>query len=1032
MRNKLLEKTKKDFAWLQKTALCLCLFVTAVQFSSAEDLRHGDENLSLQQEQKQVTGKVTDAGGEALPGVNIIEKGTTNGVITNLDGEYVITVSAGATISYSYIGFEAQDILVGDQNEINIILLEESTGLDEVVVTAMGVVAEKKSLNFAVQAVGAEKITQDKQNNFVNSLQGRVAGVEVSSAGGSPNAASQILIRGASSIDPSMNNEPIFILNGMHVAGGAAKAAEINPEDIETVTILKGAAAAALYGSEAANGAIMITTKSGKAGAMQVSLSTTLQLEQVANLPDLQDSYLRGGLGVYREESKGGWGPLMPEGTSTYDNVDNFLQTGVMQKYDLSLSGGTEKFNTYASLSYLDHEGVMPNDYLKRFTFLTKSEYKIRENLSVDLMANITNKESRGGSSMGSVYSWPIDDDMSYYKTPEGNIRWLYENSNNRYNSPLNPNWSRHEDSSQGNSYRTLVQGAVRWSPVKDLKLTGRVSYDLTNSDSEYIQTPRWPDPEDETAAEDLPYLGYMSLYEGKSEVINFGALAQYSKNITADIKLEAMAGIDFKRSKGSSLSAKGYDFIIPTLYSFNNLDVKNENDVYVGYSQKELVGIFGEIKFDYKGIAHVGATLRNDFSSTLADDKDSYRYPSFSGGLILTELLNVDSPLISFGKLRGNWARVGKDTNPYKQHNYLKNWSQHPDGGYGFDPVSSGNRYLDPEMTDSWEIGVDMRLFNDKTRIDVAYYSTFVDGQIVTVRVPLPTGNVLQTRNEGDISNKGIEVTWNQRILTNSNLTWDLTTNFAHNEGTVGDLPDDLREIYHYAGQIGTMRPSSIEHGPVFGITGKDYLRTDDGQVVVRENGTPVVGGTSTTLLGNREPDFTVGIENSWRYKNLGLSVLLDVRKGGDVYNGTLQYLMGSGMAANLEDYRNREIIVEGVVEQPDGTYVPNTTPVIFDQLFYTNYFAPASSNFVEDGSFVRLSTVALSYDLSSMSKQIGIDGLKVTVTGRNLLLWSNYSGSDPIVNHTGNSRGAGTYGIDYLRIPSTRSVAFNITANF
>jgi outer membrane receptor protein involved in Fe transport len=674
----------------------------------------------------------------------------------------------------------------------------------------------------------------------------------------------------------------------------------------------------------------------------------------------------------------------------------------------------------------------MPNDYLERFTLLLKSEYNIRENLSVDVMANITNKESRGGSSLGSVYSWPIDDDMSNYKTPEGDIRWLYENSNNRYDSPLNPNWARHEDSSEGNSYRTLIQGAVKWEPVKDLNLTGRVSYDLTNSDSEYVQTPRWSDPEGEAAAEDLPYLGYMSLYEGKSEVINFGALAQYTKDITPDIKLEALTGIDFKRSISSSQTSKGYDFIVPGLYSFNNLSVKNPNDIYVGYSQKELVGIFGELKFDYKGIAHVGATLRNDFSSTLADDKDSYMYPSFSGGLIITELLKVDSPLISFGKLRGNWARVGKDTNAYKQHNYMKNWIQHPDGGYGIDPVSSGNRYLDPEFTDSWEIGVDMRLFNDKTRLDVAYYSTFVDGQIVTVRVPVTTGNVLQTRNEGDITNKGIEVTLNQKIISGADLKWDLTANFAHNDGTVGDLPGDVKEIYHYAGQIGTMRPASIEHGPVFGITGKDYQRTEDGQVIVREDGTPVISGSSTSVLGNREADFTIGIENSWKYKNIGLSVLVDIRKGGDVYNGTLQNLMSNGMAANLEDYRNREIIVEGVVEQPDGTYVPNTTPVIFDQLFYSNYFAPAQSNFVEDGSFVRLSTVALSYDLSSLSKQIGIEGLKVSVTGRNLFLWSSYSGSDPVINHTGNSRGAGTYGIDYLRIPSTRSVAFNITANF
>ncbi len=981
-----------------------------------------------------VKGKVVDDNGEAVPGVNIIEKGTVNGVITNFDGEYAIEVPPTSTLIFSFIGFQTQDVLVSGRTAIDIVLTAETMGLDEVVVTAMGVVSERKNLNFAVQAVNAEDLTRDKQSNFVDALQGRVAGVDISGAGGSPNAGSQIVIRGISSIDPGMGNEPIFILNGMHVSGGASKAAEINPNDIENVTILKGAAAAALYGSEAANGAIMITTKSGKSGAVKVSLSSTVQVDRAYRVPELQDAYLRGGLGVYREEAMGGWGPLKPEGIKTYNNVEYYLENGIYQKHDVSVSGGNEKFTTYASASYSDHSGVVPEDNLKRLTVLIKSDYNIRKNLSLGLMANLSNRESRGAGSMGSIYSWPIDDDMRNYKNANGTPRLLYLHPNNRYNSPISPYWSRYEDSGKSEAYRTLVQSILKWEPIKNLELTGRIGYDMTNSESLYITTPRWELPEgiDQPTVDDLPHVGNMSQSDGKGTVLNFGGLVQYNRDLGDQFSFNVLAGIDFKREEGRSTGFQGFNFKIPGFESFTNLSVMRREDISLNRSREDIYGVFGELKLDYRGIAHVGVTGRNDVSSTLAEDKNSYFYPSFSGGLIFSELLNLNSKIISFGKLRGNWATVGKSTNPYKQHNYFRSWPQHPDEGYGVDPLSSGNRYLDPEFTTSWEVGTDLRLFNNKTRLDFAYYSTFVDGQIVTVRVSHMTGNVLQTRNEGDISNKGLEVTWNQKILTRGKFAWDITTNFAHNDGTVGDLPGDVTEIFHSAGQVGTIRPTSYEYGPIFGVSGKDYLRTEAGDVIVSQDGTPKINASSNLLIGNREADFTIGVENTWKYHNWSLSALVSMRKGGDVVNGTKASLLSSGMDKTLEDYRNRQIVVKGVVEQSDGSFVPNTKPVVFDQLFYSNYYAPVGTNFIEDGSLVRLANVTLAYDMSYLSKQIGISNLKLSVNGRNLFLWTNYSGSDPIINYTGNSGGAGTYGVDYLRTPNTRSVSFNISANF
>jgi len=436
-------------------------------------------------------------------------------------------------------------------------------------------------------------------------------------------------------------------------------------------------------------------------------------------------------------------------------------------------------------------------------------------------------------------------------------------------------------------------------------------------------------------------------------------------------------------------------------------------------------------MKFDYRGLAHLGVTGRNDHSSTLPEDNRSYFYPSFSGGVIFSELFNITSPLLNFAKLRGNWAKVGKDAPLYRLNKWYAQ-KPFPDGGYGVDPTRSSNPVLEPEFTTSWEIGADTRLFNDKTRLDVAYYSTSVENQIVEVRVSPASGNILQTRNEGTITNRGIEISWDQTLVDQGDFSWNMITNFGRNKGTVEDLPDELVEVYHYAGQVGDIRPTAYLHGSTMALSGKDYLRTDDGQIIVDDSGLPKINASASLLIGNREPDFSVGWRNKFNYRNWSLSTMVNFRKGGDVVNGTLRSLISGGQAKMLEDYRNRLVMIDGVVEQPDGSYVENSNPVVFDQLFYNNYVAPVGSNFVEDGSFVRLGYVTLGYDMSNVVRNTGIEGLTLSLTGRNLFLQTSYSGSDPIVNYTGTSGGTGTMGIDYLNIPNTRTFSFNVSANF
>ncbi len=997
--------------------------------------------LLSQQAVRRVTGKVTDTSGESLPGVNIFEKGTTNGGISDMEGNYSIEVPAGSVLVFSFIGFASQEITVTTQTVVNVALAEETLGLDEVVVTAMGIKSEKRKLNFAVQSVNEDDLIAAREPNFVEALEGRIAGLEISSTGGSPNASSQMIIRGISSINPGQDNEPIFILNGMHVSGGASKAAELNPNDIESVTVLKGAAAAALYGQEAANGAIIVTTKSGKEGDVRVELSSTIQFEEAYRLPEIQNTYLRGSQGVYIEESMGGWGPPAPEGTKTYNNAENFLQTGMYQKYDISVSGGTEKFNTYASFNYTDQEGVVPNDYLDRWGALVKSSFKPHEKVDISLMANIVQKESRGfGAGMGSVYNWAIDDDITNYINPDGTIRRPYISSNNIRYSPISPLYSRYEDTARSEANRTLLQATISWDILKSLKVTGRLGYDLTESESHSIVKPRWTMDElyaneaevpSEPTSQDYDYLGSYFYGDGKSSVMNGGFLATYSVELTPDITLDALAGFDAKREKGRSVSMGGRNFNIPEWESIMNLlDIRNE-DVEMSRSEKNIYGYYGELKFDYKGLAQLGVTGRNDHSSTLPKNSRSFFYPSVNGGVIFSELLNIQKPWFNYGKIKGNWAKVGKDAPLYKLNKWYRTLPL-PDDGYGIDPTRSSNLNLEPEMTTSWEVGLETRLFGEKTNLEFAYYSTSVENQIVEVRVSPASGNILQTRNEGTITNEGVELVWTQNLVKKGALKWDMITNFGRNHGYVKDLPEGIVELYTAAGRFGGLAATSYLGGSTMALSGTDYLRNPEGKIIVDENGNPKINASPSLLIGNREADFNIGWSNRVTYKKWSLSTLVNIRKGGDVANMTLRTLMGNGQSALWEDYRNREMVIEGVVEQVDGSYVPNATPVIYNQDFHNNYVAPVGSNFVEDGSFIRLGHVTLGYDLTDYVTRTGLKNLRVSVTGRNLFLLTAYRGSDPNTNYTGSSGGAGTIGIDYNNLPNTRSISFNLSATF
>ncbi len=1012
-----------------------------------------------------VTGVITSAeDGEPVIGASVLEKGTSNGTITDIDGVYTLTVADKATLVVSYVGMKTQELRVSGVKH-NIVLRADAIALEETVVTAMGVKQEKKRLNFAVQNVNSDDLTESKSANFIDALQGKVAGVNVTNSGGSPNSGSQIVLRGITSISSTQSNNPLIVLDGMPLTGSAG---DINPNDIESVTVLKGAAASALYGQEAANGVLMITTKAAQVGKVQATVNASWQFDTPANLIRTQMKYLPGSNGFYREKTKNGMGPVVTSDDVLYDNVRNYFKDyGFYHKYDLNVTGGSEKFKGMASASYSKADGIVPNDYREKVTALVKGDFSPNKYITIGMMGNVIHNRYRGAGSISGIYSWPINDDITKYLinmeggyTPD-NIRFLYYDDTKKTASSLSPLFSRYADQGENKSTRTLLQGFVVIKPVKGLDITARLSMDQNNYHYDGYSVPRFDDMQlaDSTNTDayrntnaitqkELDELSKSSLGEystsmSESRLITALVMAQYHADLPLGFGLDAMLGAEFKDRKSISTNVAGRDFIIPGVYSMANvsdhLGTGSVGDANTQHSHTRKGGVYGEIRADYKGLATLSATARWDWSSTLVWDQSPYFYPSVTAGLIFSELFgwnDTRNNWFSYGKLRGNFAMVGKDAPPYLFDRRFTQFATLPDGGYSTYASYTVGFNLVPEMSTSWEIGADLRFFDNRTRLDLAYYSMETANQIVTVRVPLTTGHVLQTRNEGTVRNRGFEFTLEQDIIRRNGWLWTAGLNFGLNRGYVVDLPDDMQEIE--GSGYTDLYPTAFLHGSTTAISGKDYLRTEDGRIICDENGYPQINPTKSVLIGNREPVFMSGLTTSLKYKGWTLSALFEGRVGGDVVNITGRSMLSNGMSTNLEFYRGRQVVWDGVVQtgtdaNGNPVYEQNTKPIVLDPTTINNYYYAVSSNFLEKGSYIRLQYVTLTYDFKDLLKNVkGINDIKLSLTGNNLFLITRYTGSDPQINSDTDGYGTGASGIDYFAVPQTRSYSLSFQMQF
>lgn len=1028
--------------------------------------------ITIMAQARVVTGTVYDSDGEPALGASVSLKGAKTGVATDFDGKYSINVpNDNAVLTFSMVGHKTVFETVGSRTVIDVNLPANAEVLEAVVVTAMGQSQAKSKLNFGVQELKSDEVLAGQSANFVNSLQGKVAGVRVSTSGGSPNSASQIVIRAISSINNAQSNEPLFVIDGMPIRGGGSSIGDINPSDIETMSVLKGAAASALYGQEGANGVIIITTKSGKEGKVNVAVNGGWEISNTLNLPSLQKEYIGGANGFYVANSSGGWGPKMNSDDVYYDNVGNFLGTGFMQKYDISLSGGNDKYSAYASANFMDNEGVVPKDYKKRMGVFVKGEFTPSKAMKIMLSANFIDSKARGfGNSMSTIYGWSINRDMADYRLENGLPNWgnRYDDwdiltNSQRVGATLSPYYSRYMDKSRTESSRVIINTSIQWEPIKNLTITGKFNYDkgwssyesstvprFTTSGKEFIFDPVY-DEEGNQIGTEFPSaikqayderMGTYTFQPSRSERATAQLLGNYYWKINDNFNLNFFVGGEYSESKSYSAGLGGIHYVLDgDFYSLNNCDNEylkygsGDYNVYLNHAKRNKFGYFGEMRFDYRNVIQLSVTGRLDGSSTLKQMTSTYFYPSFTGGIIFSELLGIGSSngVFNYGKIRGNWAKVGKDAPANQFSDNYKQWSTFPDKGFGVNPTISKAITLGPEMTKSWEIGADLRFFRNRTRLDVAYYNTSVDNQIVTVRVSPASGTILQTRNEGCIENKGLELTLNQDILSTKDFSWTATLNFSYNRGKVVSLPENVALIQ--GGQYGDIFTVAYVGESTTGLAGIDYERTAAGDVIIDENGLPKVSPVKQTYIGNREPDCLLGLGSTFTWKDLSLSFLLDGRIGGDVANITGRSLYSNGQNALLVPYRNRKVVFKGVVDNGDGTYSPNTTPVILDQTTFNNYIYNVSSNFIEDGSYLRMSYVTLAYDFSNLMKRLGssnpIKGLKCSLTGRNLFLLTKYTGADPQVMPSA-SNGTGSMGIDNYSVPSLRSFNFNVNVTF
>ena len=1012
--------------------------------------------------QSTVTGKVTDmTSGEALPGVNIIVKGTSIGTATSADGMYTLNVPADAdTLVFSYIGYLAQNIAISGRTEINVRLQSSAISGQELVVTAFGVQREKRSLGYAVSEVGSQDLSTFKQTNVVNSLAGRVPGLVITESTGGVGSGTRVIIRGNNSL--TGNNQPLYVVDGVPVDnsgfGSAAGSgtgeyarndygtgiSDINSDDIESISVLKGPNAAALYGSRASNGVVLITTKKGRANqGLGVSYSSNFTMENPMILPKYQNEYGQGAQGnTYTDLANlknhgGSWGAKLDGSNQLYfngetvpyvaqpNNVKDFFRTGGSMINTIALDGGTEKATVRFSYTNTQVNAIVPNSNLTKHNFNLRGFANLTDRLSVDSKVTYFYQKAKNRVEQGTegimayLYTMPRNltvSDLKDYQNPAD------LSANSWTTSGGNPYWIVNHDINQ--DYRDRVDGFVKATYKFTSYLSGfvRVGTDQVSQKIETVNQPgHW-----------FWNTGRFDYGTTKTGETNSDFLLTFNKEVNSMFHTNIMVGGNYRYSTYEAQSVYGENFKIPTKPIVSGAVITTPS--YTPTQTKRVTSLYGSAEFSYASMVYLNLTARNDWSSTLPQNNWSYFYPSVSLSFLINDFVNPSHSFLDLWKIRGSWAKVGNDTDPYQLTNAFNLTST--SGSYLGLPILTRpdvlyDVNLKPEQIKSTEIGTEARFFGNRLHADLSLYRIITNDLIMNVPVAQSTGYSQFHTNVGQISNKGIEIAVGGMPVQTPNFSWDLTVNFAHNENKLDNLIEGLDNFIFTTTNSGTVTVQATAGGGYGDIMGTTWQRTPDGKIIVDANGRPLAT-SDKVFLGNYQPDWTGGLSNSLSYKNLSLRFLVDARIGGQLYSGTDAGLDGSGVSARTLKYRADGITVDGVVntgtsEAPN--YVKNTNHITGEE--YWGAYSGIASNYIYDQTNIRLREASLNYTLpQKLLRNTPLRAATVGIVGRNLFfIYKKSPNFDP---ESSFSTSNFAQGVLYYNLPTTRQIGLNIDLKF
>jgi len=952
--------------------------------------------------QFQVSGKIMDTEGQPLIGANIsLQDEPGKGTVTDFNGLYSISVpDQDAIIVVSYTGYQPQTISVNGRSEIDVIL-SSGVELSELIVTALGVSRQKKSLTYSAQNIGTEDLAQARSTNLANSLSGKVAGLSITPSGAGVGASPRVLLRGNRSISGS--SQPLYVVDGVVLSGGIGN---ISPDDIQEMTVLKGANAAALYGSRASNGAIIVTTKSGLGAPNGVTTSAnlTFQASTPIHLLETQSQYAQGSAGNYAPAATTSWGPKMTGqtvehwsndpvylqetyGGTTYklepqpNNIKDLFQTGYEMAANLSATIKNDNSSTFISYTYSDARGIVPQNDLSSHNINARFTAELIKGLNLDAKVNYIRQDFSDILAQGEDFDNPL---RYLYKVPP-NIRtqdlehYQFINASGKntqhywlpqFNGGGNPYWTINNVKNPNLSERVIGMVSLKYNLTDNLSIMGRSALDRGNNFGDYSRyNDTYTTGKFGTYSKNFNYS-----YEWNSDV-----LINYNQKLNSFISLDLNVGANDRRTKYDQVTGSGENFQIANLFSLANTSDPRPGE---GYSQKEVQSVYGFAELGFFDGLFVDITARNDWSSTLPAANRSYFYPSFGVTAVLSDLMTMPS-FLDFLKVRGSWAQVGNDTGPYQ----LSRSAFISFGTIRLSPTLPAAD-LKPETTKSLEFGLESRLFDNNLRLDLTYYKSNTFDQLFSTPIPPASGATSIFQNGADIQNKGIEAVVGFSPLVSGDLTWDINFNFAANKSKVLEIAEGFDVLDRGSDFI---RGYRLVVGEPFGtVVSRGFVRDNQNRIIVDAKGLPKITPGISVKVANFNPDWLGGIRNSFTYKDFDFSFLIDIRQGGSTISFTEAIVAADGLMDYTVDYRGsglvfgKDIFAGEEVVTEDGS----VNNISVDPEIYYNHVGgrntPVGEAFVRDVSNVRMREMILGYTFPGRN-------INLSLVGRNLFFLSN-----------------------------------------